>query len=238
MVENVAPAESGAYEKLRASILAFDLLPGERLSERGLEEGLGASRTPIRAALLRLENEGLTARIGRGWQVAPIDLSEVRAVMEFRETVEVGVVARAVERADEAELRALRELVGSHRESDDRETGLRDGGDFHLALARLSRNTFMVDAMAGSLTRLSRTRWLEVRTPESRALARDEHLAILAAVSGRDAGRAAELVTAHCRGTRERLLAFLSEERRRLRGRGFSIIESASPARRLGGLNP
>ncbi len=225
----MAPSnEDSAYEGLRAAILALEFVPGERLSERGLESVLGASRTPIRAALMRLENEGLTQRAGRGWQVTPIDLAEVRAVMEYREAVETAAVRLAVERAGDEELAALRSLAEARRDHDDEETGLRDGNDFHVALARLSRNQFLAEGMAGALTRLSRTRWLEVRTPESRGQARDEHLAIVAAVKARDTERAVELAVAHSRGTRDRLLAYLSEERRRLRGRGFSIIESST----------
>lgn len=216
------------YERLRTAILSLELVPGERLSERGLETLLGASRTPIRGALMRLENEGLTRRAGRGWQVTPIDLAEVREILEYREAVEAAAVALAVERAGDDELAALRTLAEARREQDDEETGLRDGGDFHVALARLSRNQFLAEGMAGALTRLSRTRWLEVRTPESRAQARDEHLAIIAAVRARDTEQAVALVTAHSRGTRDRLLAYLQEERRRLRGRGFSIIESSA----------
>ncbi|MCS5723321.1 GntR family transcriptional regulator [Herbiconiux sp. CPCC 203407] len=229
---------AGAYESLRSAILSLELLPGEGLSERGLEERLAASRTPIRAALMRLENEGLTRRAGRGWQVTPIDLAEVRAVMEYREVIEAAVVGLAVQRADDDELAALRLLAEGSDEPDVRgeaqessagsgEAGLRRGGDFHLALARLSRNPFLVEGMADSLTRLSRTRWLEVRTAESRAQARAEHLEIVAAVRARDAGRASALVVAHSRGTRDRLLDHLAEERRRLRGRGFAIIESS-----------
>jgi DNA-binding GntR family transcriptional regulator len=227
--EPVSPAgEGNAYENLRAAILSFDLVPGEKLSERGLEPVLGASRTPIRAALMRLENEGLTRRAGRGWQVAPIDLAEVRAVMEYREAVETAAVVLAAERAGDEELAALRIVAGARRDRDDEATGLRDGGDFHVSLARLSRNPFLADAMSGALTRLSRTRWLEVRTPESRAQARTEHLEIIAAVEARDEELAARLVVSHSRGTRDRLLAYLAGERRRLRGRGFSIIESST----------
>ncbi|WP_291036531.1 GntR family transcriptional regulator [Herbiconiux sp.] len=259
-----AGGSAGAYEALRSAILTLELLPGEGLSERGLEERLSASRTPIRAALMRLENEGLTQRAGRGWQVTPIDLAEVRAVMEFREVVEAAVVGLAVQRAADDELAALRLLAegpvggdvggdaggsaGGDADADegaDRgepgsgepgrgelgngagEAGLRRGGDFHLALARLSGNPFLADAMGDSLTRLSRTRWLEVRTPESRAQARAEHLEIVAAVRARDAELASALVVAHSRGTRDRLLDHLAEERRRLRGRGFAIIESS-----------
>lgn len=222
--------EPSTYETLRGAILAFDLLPGEPLSERGLEATLGASRTPIRAALVRLETEGLTQRAGRGWRVAPIDLAEIRTVMEYREVLEVGAVTLAVERASDDEIDALRALIEEHRADDDERTGLRDGGDFHVALAQLSRNPFLVEGMRGVLTRLSRTRWLEVRTPASRAHARGEHERILDAVRARDAARAAALVTAHARGTRDRLVGFLGEERRRLRGRGFAIVETDAEA--------
>lgn len=218
--------EDSAYSRLRSEILSLELVPGERLSERGLEAVLGASRTPIRAALMRLENEGLTRRLGRGWQVTPIDLTEVREAMEYREALESAAVALAAERAEDSELDALREIAEAHRDRDDEETGLRDGSSFHIALARLSGNRFLVDGMTGALTRLSRTRWLEMRSPEARAQARDEHVAIVAALAARDAEEAVARVRAHNRGTRDRLLATLTDERRRLRGRGFSIVES------------
>jgi DNA-binding GntR family transcriptional regulator len=225
----MSPAnDDNAYNRLRAAVLSLELMPGERLSERGLEPLLGASRTPVRAALTRLENEGLVQRAGRGWQVTPIDLSEVRAVTEYREALETAVVTLAIERAADEELADLRALAETHRDREDEETGLRDGSDFHVALARLSRNHFLAEGMAAALTRLSRTRWLEVRTPESRAQARDEHLGIVAAVKDRDTERAVDLAVAHSRGTTDRILAQLTEERRRLRGHGFSIIETAA----------
>jgi len=223
-------SEGGVYERLRTAVLSLDLLPGEGLSERGLEALLGASRTPIRAALMRLENEGLAQREGRAWRVAPIDLSEIRAVMEYREAIEVAIVSHAVDRADDAAVAALAAIAQAGRAHDDAETVLRDGSDFHLALAHLSGNPFLVDAMEGVLIRLARTRWLEVRTPESRAHAGAEHLAIVAAVAARDAERARLLVAEHSRGTSDRLLSFLSQERLRMRGRGLSIVETAPPA--------
>ena len=216
----------GPYETLRAAILGFDLVPGEGLSERGLEERLGVSRTPVRAALVRLENEGLTGRVGRGWRVTPIDLTEVRAVVEHREAVETAAVALAAERATDAELLAVRALVEDSATGDG-PSGLRDGADFHVALARLSRNPFLADAVAATLVRLARTRWLEVRSAPSRATARAEHLAIVDAVLARDAAAAVDLVTAHSRGTADRLLEHLAQERRRLRGRGFAIVDTA-----------
>jgi DNA-binding GntR family transcriptional regulator len=221
-------SEDTAYSRLRAAILSLELVPGERCSERGLESVTGASRTPVRAALMRLENEGLVQREGRGWQVTPIDLAEVRAVMEYREAIEAAAVALAVERASETDLDALDNLARAHRDSDDEETGLRDFTDFHQALVGLSRNQFLAEGLEGALTRLYRTRWLGVRTAESRAGVRDEHLEIVAALRERDAGHAVALMVAHDRGTRDRLLAYLTEEGRRFRGRGLKIIESSA----------
>lgn len=219
-------SEQSATDTLRALILSLDLMPGMGLSERGLEEALGTSRTPIRAALARLESEGLTRRSGRSWQVAPIDLTEIRAAMEFREAVEVGAVALATERASTDAVVTIQQRLEAGAANDGAEAGLRDGTDFHLSLAALSGNPFFADAMRDVFVRLARTRWLEVRTQESRAQARREHQAIAAAIGAGDTARATELVTLHTRGTRDRLLVTLEGERLRLRGRGLAIVES------------
>lgn len=222
--------DGGAYAALRSAILAFELAPGERLSERGLETVAGGSRTPVRAALMRLAADGLVQRVGRGWQVTPIDLAEVRAVMEYREALETAVVRLAALRASADELAALRMLAEAR--DDERtdaagESSLQEGTDFHVALAGLSRNPFLAEGMTQVLTRLLRVRWLSASTPETRELARSEHLEIVASVSTHDADRAVALVTAHSRGTRDRLLGVLADERRRLRGSGIAIVESA-----------
>jgi DNA-binding GntR family transcriptional regulator len=198
-----------------------------------LETDLDASRTPIRAALLRLEGDGLVRRDGRGWSVSPIDLTEIRALSEYREAVESAVVRLAAERASDGDLLALSSSLEDAAEFATEEEGIQSGSDFHALLAQLSGNPFMAESIRGVLTRLLRTRWLEVRTAESRKQANDEHRAILVALQRRDADEAAALVVAHTRGTTERTLLFLTEERRRLRGRGFAIIESAPAAAHL-----
>ncbi len=90
----------------------------------------------------------------------------------------------------------------------------------------LGGNRFVTDAIADALTRLERTRWIEVRTAEAREAAWEEHSAILDAVRSGAADRAAELLAAHVAGTNDRLLAFIAQERRRLRGAGMAIVGS------------
>ncbi|QYF75467.1 GntR family transcriptional regulator [Cryobacterium sp. PAMC25264] len=242
------------YDRLRAAILSLQLAPGERLTERGLEASFDASRTPVRAALGRLDAEGLVQRDGRGWIVSPIDLAEIGALAELREAVEAAAVRLAVVRASDDDIAVLAAVLDAARpvraesvdvgdapaggdgdaeegvrvsNHGDAEEGVRAGGDFHVELSRLSGNPVMVDAVRNAMTRLARTRWLEVRTPAAREQAWREHRAVLDALESRDADTAAGLLTDHIRGTNDRLLAALAADSRRLRGHGVAIVADA-----------
>ena len=217
------------YDNLRAAILTLELAPGERISERGLEARFHASRTPVRAALSRLEREGLILHEGRSWTVTPIDLDEIAALAEVRGVLEPAAARLAVARAGDAAIGEVRSHLDALRPTPDRQAGIRMGSTFHLDLAALGGNRFMTDAVADALTRLERTRWIEVRTPEARDAAWQEHSDILDAVSAGDGERAADLLAAHIAGTNERLMTFIGQERRRLRGAGMAIVGSLDP---------
>ncbi|WP_245933608.1 GntR family transcriptional regulator [Arthrobacter livingstonensis] len=205
------------------------LTPGEPLTERGVETTFGASRTPARAALMRLESEGLVRRAGRGWAVSPIDLSEIQSLAELRVAVETAASRLACDRASPNDIDGVAELLDLAEPGRDEAEGVRAGQDFHGGLAALSGNPFMVDAVRGAMTRLERTRWLEVRSPEARRQAWQEHTDILAAIRAGDADMAAELITGHVMGTNSRLLATLSRDRLRLRGHGLAIVDREEP---------
>ena len=93
--------------RLREMILAGDLPAGSRITELAIVERLGVSRTPIRAALIRLEQEGLLQLLPNGgYAVRTFSEADVADAIELRGTVE-GLVARlAAERGADAELLA------------------------------------------------------------------------------------------------------------------------------------
>lgn len=215
---------SQLYDNLRSAILTLEIAPGERISERGLEARFHASRTPVRAALSRLEREGLILHEGRSWTVTPIDLDEIASLAELRGVLEPAAARLAVERASEDQLAEVRTHLDTLRPTPDQQAGIRMGSTFHLDLAALGGNRFITDAIADALTRLERTRWIEVRTPEARDAAWQEHSAIIDAVRDGDGDRAADLLAAHVAGTNDRLLAWIAQERRRLRGAGMAIV--------------
>ncbi|MEW6639119.1 MAG: GntR family transcriptional regulator [Pseudomonadota bacterium] len=211
-------------QQLRDMILGLEIAPGERLTERWIEARFSASRTPIRAALLRLETEGLVGRDGRGWTVAPINLAELEQVSVYREAVEVAAVRLTCALADRSALEAVEGLLESCDAETSREEWHRVGNDFHIELARICGNEFLARAVRDAMLRLSRARWLEVRDEPARERAWAEHRDILSAVKAGEAERAAALLAAHIRGSRDRLIASLHDDRRGLRARGFAVV--------------
>jgi DNA-binding GntR family transcriptional regulator len=86
--------EEAVYEVLRDEILDLHLAPGDRLRLRDLAARYGASPTPVRQALRRLESEGLVeSSPRRGSQVAPLSIEELEEIQAIRLGVE-SVLAR------------------------------------------------------------------------------------------------------------------------------------------------
>ena len=105
-------------EFLRRRILAGDLGPGERLVELKLAAQTGASRTPIREALLRLEREKLVVRRRQGgYRVRPLDAREVEEVIGARAVLESYAVELAARSMTPEMLERLKENVARFGEA-------------------------------------------------------------------------------------------------------------------------
>jgi DNA-binding GntR family transcriptional regulator len=218
------------YERLRLAVLQLDLSPGQRLTERGLEAEFEASRTPVRAALLRLDTEGLVQRAGRGWIVSPIDLEELAALAEYRVAIESATTRLACERASDDDLAGALELLTAFHHAEQEDGTRQPVTDFHIEVATLADNAFLLAAMRDIMTRLSRTRWLELRTEQTRELAWQEHHEILGHIIARNPDAAVTSVAAHIRNTSSRLQASLDSDRKRFSASGLSIVGTAATA--------
>lgn len=201
-------------------ILSMDLGPGERLTERWAEATFNASRTPVRAALQKLESEGLVCRDGLRWLVAPIDIGEVEQLCIYREVLEVAALKLSVSQITDAQLNGLEKLLKTNT-ADESEEAMDDAGTrFHLQLARLCQNAFIFEGVSDALRRLSRARWLD-NAPSNPAW--EEHQEIIAALRSQETEKAAELLAAHLSESRLRLLEAINSSKRSLRARGIAI---------------
>jgi DNA-binding GntR family transcriptional regulator len=202
-----------AYDHLFEAIENGSLKPGTRLREIELSEWVGASRTPIREALGRLEGEGLIARDpSRGMIVAELDHGMVAELYDMREVLEGTAAGLAARHASEAEIDTLREIIQR-----DREIGLdparlaRSNRLFHEAMFRCAHNRFLmrfVNSLRQSMVLLGRTTLGIAGRP---ATARAEHDAIVDAIARRDVEAATASARAHIRAAYRARLGLMLE---------------------------
>jgi GntR family transcriptional regulator of vanillate catabolism len=145
--------EKGSSQTLKAVLGVRDLVfsgsiaPGERLSEIGVSERLGLSRTPVRAALARLEQEGILEEIpSGGYSVRQFSEADVADAIELRGVLEGTAARLAAERGVPptklASLRALvarlDDIVAAGPETMDLDAYIAANAAFHETLAEMS----------------------------------------------------------------------------------------------------
>jgi len=96
------------YSSIKQAIISGDLRPGERLREVEVAASLGASRTPVREALSRLEQDGLVQSLKTGGSiVVELSISEMREIFDLIQVLETYAVKAASERITPNQLERL-----------------------------------------------------------------------------------------------------------------------------------
>jgi len=190
-----------AYIRLKESIQAGELKPGQRIREVEMAARLNMSRTPVREALRRLESNGLlTFAPYRGMVIAELDHQAVMELYQMREVLEGTAAALAARHASEAEVAILRDIMASDPGDDaDPRRHAQHNRQFHGALYRAAHNRYLLktlnvlrDAMALlGMTTLSLTGRSDT--------AREEHDAIVHAIQAHDPVAAEKAARAHIR---------------------------------------
>lgn len=144
-----------AYRRLRERLISGHYHPGDRLTELGICDDLGMSRTPIREALRRLQSDGLVTSTGRGVVVSSLSPQEMLHATQLHGALDaLAAKLTAVAQRDgllsPAQLGALKEAarhVEERGEAGDAAGAWRANLDFHMMLARLSGNPLLADAL-------------------------------------------------------------------------------------------
>lgn len=221
--QDMEDGSNDLLSRLRFAILSLELLPGESISERTLEQEFGASRTPIREALFNLMRDGLVNREGRGYIIAPFDMAEINEVFDFREIVEPEAVRLAARLATPEQISDIRHSINFSHDEFTPERWLNMGLDFHVRCAALSQNRCLVAAMRDVTMRTLRARWISFTSEEGRACTHREHGRILDLIGARDGEGAARAVLAHSAAVREEVIETIGNARRFMGRR--SVVE-------------
>ncbi|GAB3278109.1 GntR family transcriptional regulator [Kineosporia babensis] len=201
------------YELIRSDILAGEFSATAVLHEQPLGERYKVSRTPVREALTRLENEGLVEKAGRGHRVRSGTAEDVLEVYEARIVLEGQAAASAAERRSELDLARLQHLHATVLAGEAEGPAERSAhSSWHATIWRASHNR-TIEELLNRLT--AQLRIYDRGTQETAhdlEQTRTEHEAILAAVQERRPEDARTAMTAHLTRAREvRLHRFGSE---------------------------
>jgi DNA-binding GntR family transcriptional regulator len=206
--EDPAPAPVGlppslsehVCQVLRDDILAGRLAPGERLTEALAIERTGASRTPVREGLRRLEAEGLViSQRSRGTYVTyRLSAEEASLIYDVRLALEPYLTRLAAERAAPAELTAIEAVLARFSEALDDEPSVAGqlDADFHLSIYEASASQLM-SVLRGYWSRLQLELSRRVYSTEVPRRFLREHEAIFDALKAGDGPVAAERMRKH-----------------------------------------
>jgi DNA-binding GntR family transcriptional regulator len=192
------------YTRIKDLILNSELSTGQKLIYADLEEKLGVSKTPITSALVRLESDGFVYRKqNAGYYVRNIKADEMHEMLEARIKIEVANIDFVISNITNNDLDKLEELSRIHKaylpDHYDKKKS-QNNIDFHLYLARIGRNRFMIRYIEHLYSWLS----LEGRytvVPSSRIVGSGlEHDEILEALRQRDSEQVKILMEKHLRG--------------------------------------
>ena len=199
---------------LKRAILRGELEPGQPLVETALAAWCQVSRTPIREALTRLEQDGLVNRSDRGLLVRQRSPEEILDVYATRLVLEATVGRVAAERRTAHDIRTLRRLLalGDDVDSSDPPAAMAANQQFHRALWRASHNESLLDLLERLNLHLARYPETTLSYPGRWEQARKEHSDLVDAVEARDGDRAYELALGHFTEARDIRLALFDAD--------------------------
>ena len=188
------------FDKLENDIILGVYQKGEILTELKLVDQLGVSRTPIREALRRLEQERLIADTGKGSLVLGITDDDLVDIMNIRERIE-GLVAYycALNITEDGikELKHLTDLQDFYFTKRDIDHLRQVDDEFHDTICRLSKRTVIYDTLSPLLRKTRRYRRQAMQDAERNKKTMKEHRAIYEAIMSGDADLACKLATEH-----------------------------------------
>jgi DNA-binding GntR family transcriptional regulator len=186
------------HQRLRDRILSLQIKPGARLVEDEICEMLDAGRTPVREALLRLQGEGLVSR-DRGWVVGPADPGAFRSIFESRMAIEGYATRLAAQRAGDADIAELENLLDQMDRDDDlpRAEVSRLNRLFHQRIVALSGNPFFVETHERTQFHYWNLRLPVVFLKEQLQHSAEQHKRILAALRAHDPDAAERTTREH-----------------------------------------
>ncbi len=213
------------WDKIRGG----EIEPGQRLKDIEWARKLNVSRTPVREAMRKMQQEGVLVPLAQGgYEVRATSKTDLIELYRCRAALEALAAEEAAARCDETRATHLAELIARADEAivqGDLDAAFALNTQFHAAVLELSGNRHL-GALLDTLQRLVmfyRAALLRMSKADAAGKAQyldrlrikqDRHREIFAALRARDGARAAALMQAHVRETAEDLLPAVPDSAR------------------------
>ena len=197
------------FEKLENDIIQGVYPRGEILTELKLVDQLGVSRTPIRDALRRLEQERLIEDTGKGSRVVGITEEDLADIMNIRQRIEglaAYYAAKNMTPEGLAELTHIVDLQDFYYDKGDAEQLRQVDEQFHDLICYLSKRTVIMDTLIPLHRKTRRYRRISMEDWSRTVNTRKEHKAIFDAMASGDADLAESLMAKHIENAKKHML--------------------------------
>ncbi|WP_110096677.1 GntR family transcriptional regulator [Pseudomonas putida] len=208
------PLGEQVYETLLSQLISLKIGPGSRISIDSLSRELNVSQTPIRAALIRLESEGLVIKVHNiGYSAAPMPSRQrFEEIYDMRELLEPYMASRAALQISDSDVQELTALSNAMKIPAETDARLAYGkfakldAQFHAWIAEHGNNHMAQEALSRlhAHVHLFRLRFHSRVTEE----AIQEHDAIVSALIARNPDQAAAAMKIHISKSRARMEPF------------------------------
>jgi len=187
-----------AYREVKQMVLDNRVHGGEYLLEEDLARAMGMSRTPLREAMVQLQNEGLVAIVPRrGIRIVPLTVADMREVHDLLQWLESQAAYALATRADRGVfVKELRQLVSEMKRAlaaGDIAAWARANDRFHSRLVASAGNGRLVRICENLLDQSQRVRAFTLRARKPPTRTTDAHARMLKAIGDGDAEKAAAI---------------------------------------------
>ena len=208
MIHRTVSLADQIFERLESDILTGVYPRGSVLTELSLSEDLGVSRTPIREAVRRLEQEHLVEPTSKGVLVLSITLEDAMIIYDIRVHAE-GLAAKAcaenITPAQLEELKELLELQEFYIKKGDSEKVKNTDSQFHQMLYQFAGSPVYVDTLTPLHNKIQKFRKAIMSVSSRAEISHAEHKKIFDAISSGNAEEAEAAMRSHVLKAKDRL---------------------------------
>jgi DNA-binding GntR family transcriptional regulator len=199
----MSPLISQAYDFILQQTLNYQFEPGEIISDSQIAGKLGVSRTPVREAILLLQNDGILQNSKEGKTiVTPITMDDLSDILHVRSSLEseaIRIIALNGWLSDNqyAEMERIHRVFSSTNAHSSLSEHYSCDDLFHSTLISFSNSRRIKEATAQMRLEMQRFRWMSLLQPTRQTSAIQEHANILAAIGEKDVGKSVDALISH-----------------------------------------